>query len=395
MASVRERKSDSGHKTWQVLYRRGGKQESKTFTRPKEAEKFRALVDALGVDRALKTYAEDHAPDRLTVAELAEQYLAHKARDVTERTMTDYRRDVNNWVLPWFGHRAAEVIDERDVQEWVDHMAERLAPKSVADRHMLLHSMYDYGTRKSRRLVTHNPCKETSLPKKPQRGDPKSMPPADFGALLAVAAEVNPNAHDLILHLACTGWRFSEAIALPVRAVEDYGDDLWVSVRRTFRIDKSGRQYLAENEAKSQAAFRRIRPFEDAWPMLRRRIVGKGPNDFVFTNSRDRPWNQNTWLRDTWPTLCDAAGLDPRPTPHQLRHMHVGVAIAGGASLAEIQKRVGHDSIKTTIDVYGSGVGDLSDDALSKAGAILFGRHIATGTVVRGELLTPPALPAP
>ena len=87
--------------------------------------------------------------------------------------MGDYRRDYDNWIRPWFGHRAAESIDETDVQKLVDHMAQTLSPKSVADRHMLLHSMYAYGRAKTRRLVEHNPCLETELPKrvkKPPKG---------------------------------------------------------------------------------------------------------------------------------------------------------------------------------------------------------------------------------
>jgi integrase len=349
MASVRERQTSSGERTWQVLYRHGGKQASRTFTAPKPAEKFRALVDALGADGAVKALAEG-TETGLTVTELAEQYLAWKARDVTERTMTDYRRDVANWVVPWLGHRSADAVDEGDVQRWVDHMAERLAPKSVADRHMLLHSMYEFGRAKSRRLVDHNPCKETELPKKGKRGLVQRMTVADYRALLEVAANRNPDAHDLILHLGSTGWRFSEATAMPVRVVEDIGD-LWVTVDRVFRLDASGRQFLAENEAKSQAAFRRIRPTADAWPMLRRRVVGKAPGDCVM--------------------------------------------IAAGASLAEIQRRVGHESIQTTINVYGSGIGDVSSDALRNAEAILTGRRAVNGDVVLGEVVTPRELEAP
>jgi len=64
-------------------------------------------------------------------------------------------------------------IDESDVQRLVDHMAGRLSPKSVGDRYMLLHSMFQFGKAKSRGLVSHNPCFETALPKrvrKPPKG---------------------------------------------------------------------------------------------------------------------------------------------------------------------------------------------------------------------------------
>ena len=174
-----------------MLYRHGGKQPSLTFSNTRDAEKMKALIDALGPDAALKALADQGAADRLTVEQLAERFLEWKARDVTERTIAQYRRDVANWITPWFGHRAADSVDEGDVQKWVDHLAGKLRPKSVVDRHMLLHSMYDFGRAKSRQLVDHNPCLETDLPKR-RKKPPKGTTVAEFRAILAAGYETEP-----------------------------------------------------------------------------------------------------------------------------------------------------------------------------------------------------------
>lgn len=392
MASVRERTTKAGERVWAVLYRHGGKQTSRSFVTAKAAADFKALVDLLGPDKALKALADDAPDDRLTVAQLAEQFLAWKARDVTGRTLTQYRRDIDNWLIPWLGHRAAETVDEADVQKWVDHMAERLSPKSVADRHMLLHSIYKFGRAKSRRLVSHNPCEETDLPRRTKK-PPKGTTVAEFAVILTAAQKRNPDAADLILFLGETGWRFSEAIALPVRNVAAYDDGVWVDVRRVFRIDGAGRQVLAEDAAKTEAGFRRIRMLPDSAAMVRRRLVGKGPADLVFTNSRGNPWNQHTFLTETWPRIIADAGLDGdpkrRPTPHWLRHMHVAVMAAAGAPMHEIQRRVGHEHYSTTVDVYGGMIGDVSDGTLAAAGELMAGRRHAPGVapVVRGDVV--------
>src|SRR5690348_4917068 len=208
-------------------------------------------------------------------------------------------------------------------------MATKLSPKSVADRHMLLHSMFKFGRAKSRRLVAHNPCEETEMPKRSKK-PPKGTTVPEFRAILEAAQRRNPDAADLILFLGETGWRFSEATALPVRNVTDDGTDVWVDVRRVFRIDAHGRQVITEDAAKSEAGFRRIRLLPASAAMVRRRLIGKGPADLVLTNSRGRPWNQNTFLRDTWPRIVADAqlGEDRKPTPHWLRHMHVAVMAA-------------------------------------------------------------------
>ena len=103
MASIRERTSKRGERSWAVLYRHGGKQTSLTFTDPREAEAFKALVGALGPDRALKALQAEAPAKSITVGELAERFLERKAADVTARTLADYRRDIDNWILPWFG----------------------------------------------------------------------------------------------------------------------------------------------------------------------------------------------------------------------------------------------------------------------------------------------------
>lgn len=361
-----------------------------TFGDPKSAAAFKGLLDNFDPERALQMWREgDSADGRLTVAGLAERFLSWKARDVTPRTMADYRRDYANWIAPAFGRRPAETVDELDVQRWVDDMATKLAPKSVADRHMLLHSIYQYGKARSRRLVNHNPCTETDLPKK-TRKPPKGTTVPEFRAILDAARPSNPDAADLIEYLGETGWRFSEAAALPARAVEDDGEHVWVTVVQVFRI-VDNRQVLAPDAAKSWAGFRRIRLFPESAATVRRRVVGKRPDDFVFLNSRGRHWNQNTWLRSTWPSIIAAANLGEgrKPTPHWLRHMHVAVCAAAGAPMQEIQRRIGHESIETTNSTYGGMIGDVSDETLLRANDIIGGRRSApvVAPVVVGEVV--------
>lgn len=399
MASVRERTTVGGVRSWQVLYRHGTKQPSQTFETPESAEELKNLINAVGADRALKMLAAEQAGEApgLTVAELWAKFIEWKSRPedkggLTPRTLNDYQRDYANYVEPWFGHRTADLVDEVDVQEWVDHMAKTLAPKTVGDRHMLLHSAYDFGRARSRRLVEHNPCKETVLPRRGKRKPPKGTTTVEFRAIRAAAHHRNPAAEDLILFIGETGWRFSEATALDVRDVEDDGVNVWVNVTRVFRLDGSGRQYMAEDEAKSEAGFRRIRMFPDTAAMLRRRVVGKGPGDLVFLNSRGRLWNQNTFLRDTWPRIIADAGVvteKRKPTPHWLRHMHVAVCLAAGAQPQEVQRRIGHEHFSTTMDVYGGMIGDISDDAIEQAAALMSGARTAQkiAPVVVGEVI--------
>jgi hypothetical protein len=45
------------------------------------------------------------------------------------------------------GSRLAETITEDDVQRWVETVMPKLSPKSVVDRHSLLHGIYGWAVK--------------------------------------------------------------------------------------------------------------------------------------------------------------------------------------------------------------------------------------------------------
>lgn len=87
---------------------------------------------------------------------------------------------------------------------------------------------------------------------------------------------------------------------------------------------------------------------------------------YLFGNSNGDPLRQNVFYEYRWQqavALARSRGLLKRPRFHDLRHTHVAWLIAGGTPLPKIQARLGHESIQTTIDVYG-GLLAATDDQL-------------------------------
>lgn len=388
MASVRERRSKSGETTWAVLYRQGEKQCSKTFDNPTAADRVAQLINTLGPERGLKTWAEEQ-PGRargLTLDELVQPWFASKTRNMSARGLADYRRDYTNWIKPTFGHREAALIDELDVQNWVDVVLAPLSAKTVADRHALLHQIFKWGSARKRALVPHNPCLETDLPKR-RRKPPKGLTWPEWMALRDAAYRVNEESADLILFIASTGWRIGEATALRVTAVDDSDAYMYVSMTH---VNRKGEGVV--EGSKSEAGLRRIRMLPEAAAMLRRRMVGKGPNDLVFTNSHSPLglWEPSTFRNRWWRKSVVEAGLvERKPTPHWLRHTHVLLCHKAGMGLAEIQRRIGHEDIKTTINVYGRLIDDMDDSVTTALDALVSG---AAPQVVVGQVIQPAAL---
>lgn len=393
MASIRTRTSAAGVTTYAVLFRRGTRQTSETFVNLKgdrSAEWFKGLVELLGPDKALAELNGGDQAHALTVDELAEKFFEWKKGDVDARTIDDYRRDYDNWIKPTLGHRRADGVDELDVQKWVDGMTGRLEPKSVGDRHMILHSMFKFGCAKVRRLVDHNPCTETQMPKRTKK-PPKGMPLPAWFAIRETCRKPEPDALDLAEFIVGVGWRFSEATALTVAMVEEYtdqdGTDLVVATMR--KVTRKGQSVDA---AKSYAGFRRSKIPDPAAGIVLRRIVGKGPDDLVFTNSQGGKWFQQNFLNRTWPRMLRLAGLDDTPgkryTPHHLRHTQPMVLNRAGATMPEMQRRMGHESINTTINVYGGLIDDISNETLANMSTILSGQK-PKGQIVQGTVVEP------
>lgn len=370
----------SGLTTWRVRFRHGGRSCSETFDTEHEARVFADNIANNGVDVALRILteaAEDKA--RPTLDALAEQFFTYKARDSdvrSDRTVADYRRDYRNWVKPVLGSRRADKITERDVQGFVDAMIQgtvpgrekALSPKSVADRHMIVHSIYAWATSPARpEPLAHNPCKATKLPKR-RTNPPKGLRPAEWKALYAALHQVDRDAADLALFLLASGWRFSEAAALAPLDVDDDGRIVVVTMGRVLRRNAAGQHVIVE-DAKSEAGLRRVKLDADASAMVRRRL--ERADALVFTTALGSQWHYANFLNRAWNPAVKTANLSRRPTPHWLRHTAVYWLVASGkVAPAEIQRRLGHARISTTMDVYGRMIDDVSEEALEAFAAM-------------------------
>lgn len=398
MASLRPRTTKSGVTTYAVLFRHGKRQTSETFAEEDAAEKFKTLVESFGPDRALEMLEEVQPGTAVvTFDEIAQQWLEAKraerdAGTITVHTYYDYQRDYKNWMQKQLGHKGADFIDERDIQDWVDDMILKgAAPKTIANRHGQLHQIFDWATSSKRRLVAKNPCTETALPKR-RKKKPKGLHMGELQHMLAVAHDkespaYDPDAADVWAFLASTGWRISEAIGLDAGSVEidrSHGGDPRVYVT----MDQVDRRMMGlVQDGKSDASLgRRLRVVGPGEEVLIRRVQGLKPGELVFTGlfgRKDRPhlqerriWTQATLRDRRWKALVEAAGLEHRgPTPHWLRHTHVAICLRAGMTPPEIQRRLGHEHLATTFDLYGGMIEEfMQEETATRLGDLLWGK---------------------
>jgi hypothetical protein len=110
-------------------------------------------------------------------------------------------------------------------------------------------------------------------------------------------------------------------------------------------------------------------------------VENKAANDFVPVSPTGLPVHNSDSYTRVWQPLMEELvedGIAPFRI-HDLRHTHVAWLIAGGTPLPHIQARLGHESIRTTIDTYGH---------LPPAGDELISDIV--DTVLEGQQIRPP-----
>ena len=177
------------------------------------------------------------------------------------------------------------------------------------------------------------------------RSDIRFLNAAEVNAL-ANAIDVRYSA--MVLAAAYTGLRFSELRALRV--------DGFDALRRTIRVIESlvesGGAFYFE-EPKSEASRRTVRVPSFLVEVLARHLAmhadGSG---LVFSAPNGGPIRRGNFRRRVWLPAVEASVGQPC-TFHDLRHSHAALLIAQGEHPKVIQERLGHASIKTTLDTYG------------------------------------------
>lgn len=365
MASIEPRSGVHGG-YFRVVWREAGiKQTEKLRTRG-AAEKFAALVEAHNnrwPPGWVKGRGFENAPDTdaVTFEQFARATITARST-ANPRTRADYLRDLERHVFPTFGDSPVDGIGRRQVGAWVIELRDGgMQAKTIKNIQGLSSSVLADAIVAG--LATANPFKGSmgTLPNARQE-EMCFLTRAEFDLLLSFISE---HYRALTQTLALTGLRWSEATALGVRAVDLSMRRL--TVTRAWKRTPDNHQELGE--PKSRRSRRTIGIPPNLATVLEPLVAGQDPSGFVFTTKQGRPVRHNNYWSKVWqPAVAKAreTGMDKQPRIHDLRHSHASWLIAAGVPLPAIQRRLGHESITTTIDRYGHLAPEL-DDAISAA----------------------------
>jgi integrase len=347
--SVRIRTRGDGSSYSQVRFRIAGKETSVSFDDHGEALQFDALVNKVGALKALEITKIVVAQDRgLTVGQWLKHHNDHLT-GVTAETLNNYRRYADK-DFAGLVDMPLTALTPDDVRTWMQGLrnANGAIPsgKTVANKHGYLAGALNAAVERGH--IKSNPCEFVRLPRT-HREENVYLTPDEYKLL---RAEIPEHWKPLVEFLVTSGCRWSEATALRPRDVDKAAGTVRIS---TAWKKKDGGGYEI-GPTKTKKSVRTI----NLPPSVIDQLDLTG--EWLFTNSgrgrhhpdgvvRNASFAPNVWHPAV--ARAQANGLTKRPRIHDLRHTCASWLIQAGRPLPAVQAQLGHESIVTTVSVYG------------------------------------------
>jgi integrase len=337
MAHVQRRTRPGRRTDWLASYvGSDSKRHSKVFSKKIDAERFVHEMESRKL-RGIWTNP-DHG------RELFGDWLEDWWKTTTNLRPGTRARDesyMKKHVKPRWAAVPLAKISQVDVRAWVAELnAKGLRPATVRLIYQILARALDAAVDGG--MIPLSPCRRISLPKI-ERGEPRFLTREQVHA---IADAVPDYYRTLILTAAYLGPRWGELAGLRPARVDLLHRKLHIVDQLT---EVKGHIELGA-PLKTPAARRTITIPRFLVPMLEEQISRN--TELVFQSRDGTPMRRTNFRRRTWATALKSAKLKEVHF-HDLRHTAVAFAIERGAHPRAIQERMGHNSITTTMDVYG------------------------------------------
>lgn len=297
----------------------------------------------------------------ITFNELYNDWLEQHRKGVKPSTVATNRRFIENHVLPKFGKLKLDQITvsycQKCVNEWHGKFRQYNYMRRAAAQVM------SYGV--SMELMDSNPMKKTILPrKKEDNKEPNFYNKEELKNFMDFVKTLdNYKYYAFFRLLAITGMRKSEALALYKSDLNIFNKTL--TIGKTLAIDEFGTILLQESKTKSSYRTislddETIRVLKHWFAIQKEDYLKLGYNttkgkQLMFSNlSNDLFYPQvvNDWL-DWIYDKAEKKGIElKRISPHGFRHTACSLMFESGATINEVQKRLGHKDVKTTMNIY-------------------------------------------
>jgi integrase len=331
-----------------------GKFRSKTFDRRLDADRWLTSQNSAR-DRG-EWVDPAHAAESFRV--VADGWLAGR-RDVAESSRARDTSYLRNLILPFLGQLRLRDVTADVLDGWVATLDEGYAPATTRKAFNITSQVLDRAV--ILRKIPANPARVKDAVSLPAL-DPSEMRFLSVEELGEFADAVDARYRALVVSGAYTGLRWGELAGLKARYL-DLGAGTVTVAESLYEVGGK----LGWKSPKSKASKRTITlpPYliEELHDYLGKHpVVGEG---LIFPDTAGGPLRRSNFARRVFKPAVAASVGEPLRV-HDLRHTHAAWLIANGEHSKTIQTRLGHGSIKTTLDLYGHLMPGLDEAAAGR-----------------------------
>jgi integrase len=366
-----------GEKTWTVRIFNGrdanGKRKyvNKTIHgTKKDAQKY---LTAKLREKDLGVFIE---PTRKTLNEHLDEFLKIIKPRIAEQTYNSYERVLRVHLRPKVGELKLPDIKILTVQKVYAELQEaELSPRTIH----YVHALWSMAMKKAVELgqIANNPCVYAELPRQ-NRKERKAFSPAQAQKFLECARD---DKHGLVFEIALSsGMRPEEYLSLQWSDISfEKGT---ATIQRALVWRQGGGFTFCEPKT---ASSRRTIPLpKSILPKLkehkRRQLehrlkLGSAyeNHNLVFASETGRPLSSRNLTQRHFEKILERAGLkDAGFVLYSLRHSCATLLLSAGENPKIVAERLGHSSVKMTLDTYSHVLPDMQQSATDKLETMLY-----------------------
>ncbi|SDF64947.1 tyrosine-type recombinase/integrase [Sporolituus thermophilus] len=324
--------------------------------------------------------------DKLTVGYWLDRWLEDYTKPAVKvRTYERYESIIKLYLKPRIGQVPLQKLQNPDVQRLFNQLAVNgkkdgsgLSSHSLNSVRICLHAALDKAV--SLGYIARNPADDIRIAQKKKR-DIKAMTEEQAKKLLDVARGYEQKHFMIILLALSTGMRRGEIFGLKWSDIDLDKGEIYVQ-RELTPISRrlTGREgSLVFQDLKTPYSYRRLPIPPEVVRELKRlkRLQAENrlkygelyfDDDLVICSEIGQPYNPNTFDK-VYKSMLDKAGMPKGKDGfcfHDMRHTHATLLLKKGVNVKVVSERLGHASVKVTLDTYSHVLPDMQEQVLEK-----------------------------
>lgn len=267
----------------------------------------------------------------ITYNDFLDDWLNHIKLNYKENTYNCYEREVRLYIKPNLGIYKLTTIRPLIIQKLLDEVGKEMAYNHIKLIKAVISSSFDYAVFPCE-YIQSNPCTNLKINKnKDMVSDNKTITLAQFNTVLNNLSKTTKYYATPLYIGWYTGARISEVLDLTWDNIDF--ENHKISITGDLKTKSSNRTILVSNNL----------------IQILKKVKQTSHSKYVCTKDGFNQINIS-YFKSNLHHLMD--NLDFKFTFHKLRHTHATLLIQNGANIKDVQYRLGHSDVNTTLNVY-------------------------------------------